>query len=295
MTDRRAGDLDQRQAATRHVVADSGREHERQAEPSRHQRLDDVDAAHFGRAGEACQREVPRRQGVLQHRARARPLFAHQHMLGQQVLERARAPGECMTWRAYGHQPFGAERVPRVGALVEEPFHERAVDDAFVQGAQQLFGAAGAKAYLHFGMCAQVRGQRGRHHVLACRQRHADGQRKRRRAFARGHAFTQEPVVVRHGGQRAPHQLACRRETQLAVGIGEQLCPVLLLQKGDVLRHGRLRDVEFFGGPRVVQRAAHGQERLDAVVLHGCSCVSDEPNDRASRGMLLARGRAAST
>ena len=107
-----------------------------------HEDLDDVKALHHAGLREAVHRKVLSRQRVFEHRARARPRFAHDEPLVEQIFHAHGPSGELMIGRAHAHQPFGAEHVPRIRILVEKALHERAVYFACVQQRQQLARAA---------------------------------------------------------------------------------------------------------------------------------------------------------
>ena len=79
-------------------------------------------------------------------------------MLVEQVLEVLGLlhAGKRRVGGADRHGMLGGEHAPVIGALVEKPLHERAIDLAGMQLRQQALGVGRGDAHLHLGMAHQV-------------------------------------------------------------------------------------------------------------------------------------------
>ena len=80
--------------------------------------------------------------------------------------------------------------------------------------------------------------------------------------------FSQPGLVVFCCTKRAIEQVSRRRGFHAPSGLGEERAPVVSLELPDVLRDGRLGDVQLLGGAREAAGAVHGEERVRAIVEH---------------------------
>ena len=221
--------------------------------------------------GEGSGREIALSERVDKHVAAAAALLAQNEPFAQEVFQGARRTREAMLGRANGHQPFGREGPRGVAGLVEEAFHEGAIDGPGIEELQQTLRSSRAHGDLDVGPSSQAAGEGLGHHVLAGGQRHADAQLDR---GAMGHlpdALMQQQIVVGHGGQPVAQNTSRRCQLQFFAMVGEQLRTVLAFQIRDVLGDGRLGERQLLGGSGVVQSTAHGEEGLYAKILHSAS------------------------
>ena len=185
-----------------------------------------------------------------------------------------------MVGGADAHEPLGAERIARKGALVEESFHEGAVDGALGEQGQKLLGAPRTHRGPNLGMRGQIAHEGDGHYVFSGGEGHADAQLDGCAVGHFGDALVEQRVVVGHGGKGVAQHTARSGELQLLAVVGKQLRVVFPLEIRDVLRHGRLRESQLLGGAGVVERLADGEEGLHAKVLHRASFLEVESRGR---------------
>ena len=191
-----------------------------------------------------------------------------------------------MVGGADADEPLLAENRPVVSVFVEETLDEREVERSVVDAGKEMRRIARHHVRVDASMLRQPRPKRSREQVFARRQRRADG--KRLPPHAHGLEVAPEKLrLMAHALGAHSQSLPRRGQHELLAAIEKQLHAIRALERGDMLRHRRLGEGKFLGGPRVVERAAHREERLYSIVEHDLIPLSLK-TPRATRERVAA-------
>jgi len=245
----------------------SGFVEERNAYVVTHQRLDRMHVPHFAVSGKTFDGEVPFPQKTLEDIPGPRPLLAKDHPPSQQVIESDGFADKIRCRPAHRDEWLFRKQRPFIACFVEEPLDTGEIDFTRMQLCEQRLRVAHLHVEFHIRILTDASAEDRRHYVLA------DAQRRAERHASYGIVHPEKRLQFM-GAVRRSHRyifqqsFAPLRQRKHPAVTFEQPAAVQVLQKLDVLGDRRLRDMQIFGGLRVVSNPAQGQECLVSEIDH---------------------------
>jgi len=247
--------------------ADSGFVEKRNACAFLHELDDGINAVDFRLFRKIVDGKAPDRKSLLKDLARAGTFFTDNQPFPEKVLQFLRLLPENEAGSGNGNNPFCPEYLRFEFLSPEIALNQGNLNFSVPKLLQKLLRIGDYDSGLNFFMIFDIPRQRLRDDELTDGQRHSEFQQMLLSLFP-AHFLLQDRLVVPQGHQHDLQLLCFRGQADFPVLDQNKFRPVIILQEMNMLRHRRLRDMQFLSRLRVASFFADCKKCIHAVILH---------------------------